>query len=52
MNLVRVIQDKNGGFAGIMVATLDPVYFRTLLNSINSDFLIRHETGLALHASA
>ncbi len=35
MNLVRVIQNKNGGFAGVMVATLDPVYFKTLLTSIN-----------------
>lgn len=35
MNLVRVIQDDNGMFAGIVVATLDPIYFKTLLGSVN-----------------
>lgn len=35
MNLVRVISDKQGGFAGIVVATLDPDYFKTLLMSVN-----------------
>ena len=35
MNLVRVISDKQGGFAGIIVATLDPDYFKTLLKSVN-----------------
>lgn len=35
VNLVRVIPDTQGGFAGIIVATLDPEYFTTLLESVN-----------------
>lgn len=35
INLVRVITDAQGGFAGITVATLDPEYFKTLLTSVN-----------------
>ncbi len=35
MNLVRVITDTRGNFSGIMVATLDPDYFKTILHSVN-----------------
>jgi diguanylate cyclase (GGDEF)-like protein/PAS domain S-box-containing protein len=35
MNLVRVIRNAQGEFAGIAVATLDPEYFKTLLDSVN-----------------
>ena len=35
MNLVRTIPDAQGNFAGIIVATLDPEYFKTLLESVN-----------------
>ena len=35
MNLVRVMHDAGGRFNGIVAATLDPEYFKTLLGSIN-----------------
>ncbi|MCE1225873.1 MAG: EAL domain-containing protein [Geobacteraceae bacterium] len=35
MNLVRVMHDADGRFNGIVAATLDPEYFKTLLGSIN-----------------
>ncbi len=35
INLVRVIPDVDGRFAGIVTATLDPGYFSTLLGSVN-----------------
>ncbi len=35
MNLTRVIPGESGEFAGIVVATLDPEYFKTLLSSVN-----------------
>lgn len=35
MALVRVIQNSQGEFVGITVATLDPDYFRTVLASVN-----------------
>lgn len=35
MSLVRVIRNAQGEFAGIAVATLDPEYFKTLLDSVN-----------------
>lgn len=35
MNLCRVIPGKNGDFAGIVGATLDPEYFKTLMDSVN-----------------
>lgn len=34
INLVRVVSDSQGNFAGIIVATLDPEYFKTLLESV------------------
>ena len=34
INLVRVASDSQGDFAGIIVATLDPEYFKTLLESV------------------
>lgn len=34
MNLMRVITDPGGGFAGITVATLDTDYFKALLSSV------------------
>ena len=33
INLVRVTSDAHGGYAGIVMATLDPEYFRTLRSS-------------------
>lgn len=35
MNLVRVMHDAAGRFNGIVAATLDPEYFKTLLGSVN-----------------
>ncbi len=35
INLVRVIPDSKGDFAGIVVATLDVKFFKTILSSIN-----------------
>jgi len=35
ISLVRVIRDAHGEFAGITVATLDPEYFKTVLDSVN-----------------
>lgn len=35
MSLARVINDAEGKFAGIAVATLDPEYFKTVLGSVN-----------------
>ena len=35
MSLVRVIKDDQGMFAGVVAATLDPSYFKTLLESAN-----------------
>ncbi|MDD5286599.1 MAG: histidine kinase dimerization/phospho-acceptor domain-containing protein, partial [Desulfuromonadaceae bacterium] len=35
MNMVRVIQGAKGEFDGIVIATLDPEYFTTLLGSVN-----------------
>jgi PAS domain S-box-containing protein len=35
MNLMRVIAGKGGEFNGIIIATLDPDYFTTLLGSVN-----------------
>lgn len=35
MNIVRVIRNHDGKFAGITAATLDPEYFSTLLSSVN-----------------
>ena len=35
INLMRVIPDADGRFAGIAVATLDTEYFKTILNSVN-----------------
>jgi diguanylate cyclase (GGDEF)-like protein/PAS domain S-box-containing protein len=35
INLMRVISDQNGGFAGIAVATLDTEYFKALLSSVD-----------------
>jgi len=34
MNLAKVIRDSRGKLGGVIVATLDPEYFSTLLNSI------------------
>lgn len=35
MNLSQVVEDDRGGFAGAVVATLEPEYFRTLLHSLS-----------------
>jgi PAS domain S-box-containing protein len=35
MNLSQVIENDRGGFAGAVVATLEPEYFRTLLKSLS-----------------
>lgn len=35
VNLVRVVTSAEGGFGGIVSATLDPDYFQTLLRSVN-----------------
>ncbi len=35
VNLIRVVQDADGGFGGIISATLNPEYFQTLLHSVN-----------------
>ncbi|MDD2270994.1 MAG: diguanylate cyclase [Desulfuromonadaceae bacterium] len=35
MSLVRTIYTTKGAFAGITVATLDPEYFKTVLDSVN-----------------
>ncbi|MDD2309239.1 MAG: diguanylate cyclase [Desulfuromonadaceae bacterium] len=35
MSLARVIHNAKGEFAGITVATLDPEYFKTVLDSVN-----------------
>ena len=35
MNLTRVIPGRNNEFSGIVVATLDPDFFKTLLGSVN-----------------
>lgn len=34
VNVARTIPGPHGEFAGIIVATLDPAYFRTLMNSV------------------
>jgi PAS domain S-box-containing protein len=35
MNMVRVVLDEHGAFGGIVVATLDPEYFKILMRSVN-----------------
>ena len=35
MNLVRVVKNPDGGFGGIVSATLNPDYFETVLGSVN-----------------
>ena len=50
INVVRMIPGKRGEFSGIVAATLDPEYFRTLLNSVlyTPDMWVNvtHESGL------
>jgi len=50
MNLVRVIKGRDGAFMGVVIATLDPDYVRTLLASVNyADDMwtaVAHEDGL------
>lgn len=50
INLVRTIHDGSGGFAGIVAATLDPDYFRSLLHSVlySEDMwdAIAHDSGI------
>ena len=50
MQLVKVIPGPNTKFAGIVLATLDPVYFQTLLSSViyapDMRVAITHESGV------
>lgn len=34
LNVVKVLRDGNGSFSGIVLASLDPEYFKTLLESV------------------